>query len=444
MTNRRWALVLAGTLWLAGCASVPRSTGPAHPDFQIPDVPARLAAPADVRQVHLQAWQRFQSGDARGANSAFSEILKRSPGFYPAETALGFIALAGRQYKAASARFGGALARDGAYVPALDGMAAAQIGLDDLAGAIVTLERLVALVPREEYRTRLDLVRLKQVQRLTGSARRARDAGRHAEAKEALARALAISPDSPAILRELALVELASGSQAEADAHLRRAIQLDPNDAESHVSLAAVLEARGRVNEAASEYGRAAAIDPKWRSKAEAARAAAERIGVPDELLGLEDAATVNRGQLAALIGTRLASILSHAQKRAPTVATDIRSHWAAEWIVTVMQAGVMDAFSNHTFQPASVVSRADLAQVIGKLVTLALVTRVDERARLQAARPALADLPQTNAAYRSAAVAIAAGAMKADESGRFQPARPATGAEVLAAINRVDQLGAR
>ena len=50
-------------------------------------------------------------------------------------------------------------------------------------------------------------------------------------------------------------------------------------------------------------------------------------------------------------------------------VITDIRTNWAATWIVTVTRAGVMDPLANHTFQPRAVVRRVDLAQVVSRLL---------------------------------------------------------------------------
>jgi hypothetical protein len=97
-----------------------------------------------------------------------------------------------------------------------------------------------------------------------------------------------------------------------------------------------------------------------------------------------------------------------------------------------------MDVYPNHTFQPAGLVRRGDLAAVVAGLVTIASSGRTDQLARWQGARPGFTDLASGHLSYRAAALAVTAGAMAA-EGGRFQPTRPATGAEVLAAIRRVE-----
>jgi hypothetical protein len=88
-------------------------------------------------------------------------------------------------------------------------------------------------------------------------------------------------------------------------------------------------------------------------------------------------------------------------------------------------------------------VRRADLAGVAGELLALAMSGNPGELARWQNVRPALGDVGASSLFYRSAALAVSAGVI-ALEGGRFHPTRPATGAEVLAAIARIEQLAGR
>ena len=93
---------------------------------------------------------------------------------------------------------------------------------------------------------------------------------------------------------------------------------------------------------------------------------------VPAEFREMPTAPTVTRAEVAALIGTRLGRLIEAAPKRVAAVATDVRTHWAAPWILPVTQAGVMEIQPNHTFQPAALVRRDNLAQIVGQLLALA------------------------------------------------------------------------
>ena len=439
------AAALTALLVVAACASNPPAAPPPDvparfPEFERPDPPAGLAAPPRVLDQHAIGWRRLQAGDLRGAERDFTEVLQRAPDFYPAHAALGYANLADGDARDAASDFETALRSNSRYLPALLGLADAQLALKDDLAAVETMERILAADPgREAIRTRLDLLKFRQVQTLIDEGRRARDANRLDDSLELFERALKLSPSSPVILRELALVELRRDATEAAEAHARQAVTLNPYDADTHATLGEVLEARGDYTEAAASFSRAAAIDTSYRARVDRLR---EKLAVdttPAELKELPTAATVTRGTLAALIGARLDAMLSRAPARVTSVATDVRGHWAAASIVRVIQAGVMEISPNHTFQPAAIVRRGDLARVVAQLVGLAGAGR-PELTTWRTARPRFVDLPPSNLFYAPAALAVTAGAMSVDGD-RFAPLGPATGAEVIAAIARVEQI---
>ena len=425
----------------------PTGIAPRYPHFPTPEIPASLKVAADISDRHAIAWRRLQAGDHRGAQRDFLELIKRLPSFYPAETGLGYVHLAERQFKSAATRFTTATAANPRYLPAWLGQVEAQLGLESDPGAIAALERVVALDPkRESARTRLDLLRFKQLQVVLEAARRAKQANRLPEAQRTLEDALALAPNSNLVLRELAVVEHARGALDAAETHIRRAIQIEPADPESYAALGAILEASSRYRDAAAAYTKAASIDPRpaWVDTAAALKEKAINASIPAEFRELPAAPSVTRAQLAAFIGIRLEELITAAPKRVAAVATDIRNHWANEWILSVTQAGVMDIFANHTFQPESLVRRSDLAQIVGQLLRLALGAKSPELARWRAERPKFADLPTTHLSYGAAALAVAANAMSAQTGDRFAATRPATGRDVVTAIARIDQLATR
>ncbi len=228
-------------------------------------------------------------------------------------------------------------------------------------------------------------------------------------------------------------------------AHARRAVELDANDPEAQATLGAVLEARGELSAAASAYARAAALDGRaeWRALSEELAERARMASLPAEFATLPTATTVTRAQLAALIGIRLEALLASAPRRVTAVATDVRGHWAASWILPVTQAGVMEIFPNHTFQPAGLVRRGDLARIAFELLALAAADRPEDLAAWSASMPRFSDLPSSHLVYRAAATAVGAGVM-AGEDGRFAPTRPATGSDVLEAVARINEIANR
>ena len=450
-TIQRFAIVL---VWVActaaACASRPPAAAvpaaPRYPDYPAPIVPGSLNAPPEVLSRHEHAWSRLQGGDLRTATREFNDIVKKMPAFYPAETGLGFALLADREYAAAATHFAAATARDERYLPAWIGRAEAELALGNDAATINALERVVALDPRrEDVKSRLELLQFRELQALIETGQRARQAGRHQEAIAAFQRALERSPTSRAILRELALTERDAGMLDAAEAHARGALAADDRDAETHVLLSTVLERQNRVVDAAAAMDRAVSLDPRpdWRDRRDALNKKAEYERVPVEVRELSTAESVTRAQAAAYIGIHLEAMLARAPRRVAAVATDVRNHWASSWILTVTQAGVMDVFPNHTFQPSNAVRRGDLARIVLQLAQLAPRSQQAEVARWRNVRPRFADLPAGNLFYPAAAFAVAAGAMS-PEGDRFDHTRPATGQEFAAAIARVAQMTGR
>jgi hypothetical protein len=125
-------------------------------------------------------------------------------------------------------------------------------------------------------------------------------------------------------------------------------------------------------------------------------------------------------------------------------VATDVREHWAERWILAVTGAGVMEILPNHTFQPAQLVRRDELAATLAILVELAATGRPKEFASWQAVRPRFADVPEAHLFYRPAAIAVASGTMAIGDDTRFNPTRPVSGADFVRAIGRIQQIAGR
>jgi len=440
------AVVLGAVVLGAGCATrtapPPVAPGAArYPAFSFPDVPNAIASPALMTR-HQDAWNWLQAGDLRRAEREFT-ALAADGAFYPAAAGLGYVHLAREDYAGAVAGFDRALAVNAAYVPALLGKGEALLGQDEQAAALEVFEKALAANPSmSDVRARVDVLRFRAVQQQVARAQAAASAGRLDEAEAAYERAIAASPESGFLYRELAVVEQQRGNADAALAHARRAIALDAADAAAHAVAGAVLEARGEYVAAAAEFDAAAAIDGSdtHRARASALRRKAEEAALPEEFRAIPSSPAITRAQLAALVGRSLEGLIAAAPQRAPVVMTDVRGHWASTWIHAVTRARVMDAFSNHTFQPGATVRRGDFAQAVSRLLGIVGRRRPDLASRWQGARPSFADLPPGHLSYPAAAMAVSSGVMTAPD-GVFGLSRPITGQEAIDALARIQAL---
>lgn len=439
------ALLLAHVLLVAGCAPavvpVPSIVSPRHPDFVVPTVPSSLAAePAAWHQE--RAWRFLQAGELRTAERELAQSLKQAPDFYPAETTLGWVAIARGDLKASLPHFDRALVLQRGYLSALVGRGRALAGLERDEEALAAFEAVLVADPSlGDLRRQVEVLRFRGLERHLAAARDAAKAGRLDEARSAYTAAIATSPDSGVLFRELATVERDAGDRSMALEHLRRAIELDPGDAQSLAQVAALLDAEGDLEGALRAYDDSLAIDARAavESSREALRARIALARMPAEYRAIDESPQVTRGDLAALIGVRLAPLVQRGATSDAAVVTDVRGHWAESWIMAVAQAGVMDPFENHTFQPAVALRRADLAQAVAKL--LPRVAPAAQVRSWQTARVGFPDLVDTHLAYPVASLAIASTVMMPTPTGLFEPSRPVSGAEAVAAVERLREM---
>jgi tetratricopeptide (TPR) repeat protein len=431
---------------IAACAPkvapIVANAPPRFPDFLFPAVPPEFAN-TRTGTYHANAWVYLQAGDLRNAERNFSTALKETPGFYPAEAGLGYVELAGRRYGEALARFDRALGASAAYVPALVGKGEALLGANQDREALETFEAALAADPSlAPVRRRIEVLQFRGLQEHVESARKAAAAGRPAEAREAYLRAIAASPESAFLHRELALLERSQGDMAGALEHGRRAAELDPGDARALVLVAEVYEMRGELEAAARAYEQAMAIEPSETvtARLEAVRETLALARLPEQYRAISGAPSVSRGELAALLGVRLERFLNASTQRAAVVITDTRNHWAAPWIMSVAASGVLEVYDNHTFQPEAPVRRGDLAQAVSRV--LMLVATRDPALAQDWQRPvAFKDVGTGHLGYPAAARSVAAGVLPLLDGDTFQLSRPVSGPEATAAVERLEAL---
>ena len=413
---------------------------PKHPDFMFPVVPPD-AAPQQASAVD-RGWAYLQLDDFRNADREFAGALKQQPSFHPAETGLAYVALARGNEKDAATRFARALEADPAYVPALVGRGQALLELDRPGDALAAFEAALAKdASLTDLRSRVDVLRFRATQDMLARAKAAAEGRRWEEAKAAYEQAIAASPESAFLYRDLANVERQAGQLTEALDHYRRAAQLDAADAKSLAAIGEILEKQGDDLGALAAYERASAIEPadvpagavaRLRASVALAQLPAEYRAIPGETL-------LTRAHIAALVGVRLEPLLARARPQ-QVIITDLRGHWAQPWITPVVRSGVMETLPNYEFEPSRLVRRGELANTVSRLLSLIAVVKPDLAKKWVGARQTINDVPSTHLSYPAVSMAVASGVMPLT-NGNFDLLRPVTGAEAMEIIGRLEAL---
>jgi hypothetical protein len=118
-----------------------------------------------------------------------------------------------------------------------------------------------------------------------------------------------------------------------------------------------------------------------------------------------------------------------------------MRDSWAAPWIMAVARAGLMEVYSNHTFQPAALVHRGDLARAASRALSLIAAANPRLGTTWRDARHRFPDVSPGHLNYPAASLAVEAGVMTTLENGTFQLSRLVTGPEAIAAVRKLEEL---
>lgn len=446
---RLLAAVLVTTM-LAACGrpAPPPTVAPGrerYPEYTRPELPAELARMVQPARQHTLGWAQLQSGDPRGAEKAFREVLRRQPRFYPTQTALAYARLAQGDADDALTWFDRALGVQGEYVSALLGRAEALVALGREGEAFEAYQNVLERVPDDPVaRRRVEVLRFKAVQSDVAAAQAAVNADAFDEAREHYLRAIKATPDSAFLHRDLADVERRLGRRAEARTAVDRAISLDPQDAKAYVIRGELKASGGDGTGALEDYRRARDLDPGLTEIADRISALERSLAeaaLPAEYKAIATSARVTRGEVAALLAQRLPTVLEQAA-RGTVLITDSRRHWAQDGILLVARARAMEVYPNHTFQPGAPMSRGDFALVVDRVLNL--LGPSGANAPWREARLTFSDIRPGHRSYVAVSRAVASGVMTPLEGQAFGPGRPMTGAAAVEAVDRLAQLAQR
>jgi len=432
MRFRRHVLALVGAGAIASCARPEAPRPPETPDFVFPSALPGELTPDEARQVD-KAWRDLMAGEVPDAEKSFQKLAGRKPRLVPAQTGLAYARLKIGRLPEAAAGFARVLAERPDYVPALVGAGGVAQKQQDLAAALSHFRRAAAAQPNDPaLRKRVAELKLQVTEKHVAEAHGALERGDSARAEERYRQALEAAPEVSGVRLELAdLLEGAGDPSAAADV-------LESDTTEDRAVLArlgALLMELKQYERSLDAWRRVLARDPRDVEALRKSRetiAAIEFAKMPEEYQRIPGAARITRADLAALFSVKVPRLEALAS-REPKVAIDISGSWAREHIVSVLALDVMEVYPNHSFQPAAVVRRGDLARASARVLDLL-------RVRAQPG-PAPSDMARSNLFFDAAVRVVGAGLMGLTPEGAFEPWRPVSGQEAVEVVSGVSRL---
>ncbi|OFV87202.1 MAG: hypothetical protein A2V74_01515 [Acidobacteria bacterium RBG_16_70_10] len=430
--RRGGAFLLLAVIAFGSCVRPSAPRIPAGEDYVFPAAAAGEVTPEEARRI-ASAWQKLLGGNAGAAAKSFEKLLARRPGLVPAETGLAYACLRAGRLDEAARRFDSALARRPDYVPALAGEGSVAVRRGDAEAAVGFYRRALSGAPGDAaLRKRLAELKVQVTERRLAEAQAAIANGEPDRAVSAYRAALEAAPELTSVRTALAELLVSEGRSADAAS----ALESDPTgDRQLLLLRGGILMGMQDYARARDAYERVLEQDPADVEAARGERAARESLnllGMPEEYRRIPSAERLSRADLAALLTVKVTA-LARVQSREPRVAVDIAASWAREYIASVLALGVMDVYPNHTFQPAGIVRRAELARAVGRVLDLLGSPR--------AAAPVPTDMAPTHFDFEAVERALGAGLMELDAQGAFEPWRVVSGREAVGVVDGLARL---
>lgn len=438
-TVRRFARAF-GAVWVLALflpACGPRVTTPQvdDSDYVFPEIRRGEMSSRDEKTLR-RGWEDILAGQTARAEQAVGRLAASRPDLAPARVVLGFAALRANRLKDSAAIFSAVISAQPNDVAALVGLASVKRKQGLLDQALPLYLRAERLRPKDAaLGRRASEVKLAVAEAAIAKAGALSAEGKKAEAIVMLQRAIEVAPELSPVRLELADLLVESGRRTEALSVLGAAQDADRNIA---IRIASIRFEDGDLD------GAEMALRRGLREVGEDAEAAAllarikdrrASLALPEPLRAIGDAPRITRAELAALVVERVEALKSRPPAARNEVASDLSRTWARPQVLRALELGLMDVYPNHTFQPAGVVRRGELAVVAARVLDLVGWGRSNG--------PAPRDMSPSHLQYSSVVRVVGAGVMQNAASGAFEPWRIVTGAEAKAVVEALARLSA-
>jgi tetratricopeptide (TPR) repeat protein len=283
-----------------------------------------------------------------------------------------------------------------------------------------------------------EAIRLEMTDSLMGEARDFASLGNAAKSKESYLKALEYSPKLQEAHLALARLYLEEKNFQSALFHLKTADSNEPKTKAILEDYADALFQAGQLSRSLDTYQRLLDIDPQNKLAQERAETIKNRLGVvdlPSQYHNIPSLEAVTKEDVSALIGVKFKDVLDEAPPKLPVIV-DITTSWAFQHIVRVASYEIMEVFSNRTFQPRKTITRAEMADILVRLVALLKKRGYNIIEQVPIDRVRIADVPREHFYFQPIAQVIAYQLMDLAPDRTFKPELPMPGREVIKALD--------
>jgi Tfp pilus assembly protein PilF len=429
MTRKICPVIMAVLFWQA-CVSM----NPLPPSFYVENLPAAKISLLSLedRIIVEEAWARIKQGDAGRAAKLVEKMGPQNP-FYT--VGLGYVSFMNNDIGTAEGYFKQELGAAPDSPLAHAGLAQIYIktGQDDL--AFNEYAEVLKTDPDNPWALKeYESLKERKTEDHFQEARTYLAAGDAERAKAAFLKSLHYSPKSLEAHLSLAQLYRSGGQLSNALFHLNAAYALDPKNKDILKDYADTLLAAGQNGRSLDIYRQYLEVDPKNKEVKDRVEGLKNKLGIfelPSQYRSIPLSMAVTREEVAALIAVKFKDHLDDVRGK-PPVIIDIATSWASREIIRTAAQGIMEGYANHTFQPKQAVSRAELAEILVRLITKLRAKGFSFIRQFPEGMIRVADVSTDNYYYQPVADVVSLQLMELGPDKTFRPEMTLSGQEAI------------
>jgi tetratricopeptide (TPR) repeat protein len=378
------------------------------------------------------AWKNLKEGRGDKAKKIIMKLEQDNPLFY---AGLGYVyyilkdlALAEDYFKAAVNEHPKlALARIGL------GQILQETGRDEL--AFSEYREILKTEPDHPWaKTKYENIRKQKTEDALYEARTLRAGGEIEASKSEYLKVLYYAPGNNEAHLALAKIYMETDEVQNALVHLKAAYSRDPQNPDILSAYAEALFLIEDNKKSLEAYELLFDLDPENSSVKERIEILKNRLGIfelPSQFDSISLSESITREEISALIGIKFKDILDDPVKK-PPIVIDISTSWASKYILEMASLDILDIYPNHTFQPQKTITKAELAEILNRLILHLKKKGHQFIQQIPLQQIQISDVSQDNFYYRPIVAMVSYDIMSISLGRKFNPDQSVTGSEAI------------
>ena len=422
-------------LILSACATV---EPPLQPFLYIENLPPALVSSLSLEEriAVEEAWREIRIGRAAKAEKILLRLGPESPAYF---VGIGYIRFLIDDLASAEENFKLALENAPDLASARIGLAQIYQKSEREEQAFSEYQEALKADPGNDWaRQEFKLLRDKKLGEYRDTAQAYAAEGDQEHAREAYLKALFFAPDS--IEAHLALAEIYRSEDRADDAlvHLKAAADLEPDNAQVLKAYADALFGAEQYQRSLDLYENLREMDAGDKDVQARIENLKNKLGIfelPGQYGTIAGAPVVSREDLAALLGVKFKDVLETPVAK-PPIIVDIATSWASKFIIRAASLGILDVYANHAFEPKKVVTRAEMAEILLRLIDYLKGRGIKVIQSFPPEKIQVSDVPPEHVYFQPIVQILAYQIMDLSALKAFRPDQSLSGSEAIKAMD--------